>query len=43
MLVVMDNKNWLFELAVATCLMAAAVATFTFMVGHAVCLSLARK
>jgi hypothetical protein len=43
MLMVMDNKTRLIEVAVATCLMAAAMATFTFMVGHALCMSLARK
>jgi hypothetical protein len=43
MLMVMDNKTRLIEVAVATCLMAAVMATLTFMVGHALCMSLARK
>jgi hypothetical protein len=40
MLMAMDNKSWLIEVAVVTCLMAAAMATLTFMVGHALCMSL---
>jgi len=43
MLKAMENKTWLIEVVVVTCLMAAAIATFTFMVGHALCMSLARK
>jgi hypothetical protein len=43
MLLVMDNKTWIIEVVVVACLMAAVMVTFTFMVGHALCMSLARK
>jgi len=39
----MENKTWLIEVAVVACLMAAAMVTLTFMVGHACCMSLASK
>jgi hypothetical protein len=43
MLLVMDNKTWLIEVAVVAYLMTAVMATLTFMVGHACCMSLARN
>ena len=39
----MEHKTWLIEVAVVACLMTAAMATFTFMVGYACCMSQARK
>jgi hypothetical protein len=39
----MENKTWLIEVAVVACLMTAAMATFTFMVGHACCMIVGRK
>jgi len=43
MLKAMENKTWLIEVVVVACLMTAVMATVTFMVGHALCMSLARK
>jgi len=43
MLLSMEHKSWLIEIAVVACLMTAAMVTFTFMVGHACCMSLARR
>ena len=43
MLLVVEHKTWLIEVAVVACLMTAAMVTFTFRVGHACCMSLARK
>jgi hypothetical protein len=39
----MENKTWLIELEVATCLVAAAMVAFALMMGYAVAKSLAGK
>ena len=39
----MEHKSGLIEQARVACLMLAAMATFTFMVSYACCMSLARK
>jgi hypothetical protein len=43
MLMVMDNKTWLVEVEVATCLIAVAIVAFSLMLGHTLWMSLARK
>jgi hypothetical protein len=43
MLVVMDNKTWLVEVAVVACVLAGAMVAFTLMTGHTLWLNLSRK
>jgi hypothetical protein len=39
----MDYKTWFFELAFAAFIFAGAITALTLMVGHGVCMRLARK